>query len=50
MSMQPAGKTSCTHFFTLKVPAVRGLSAALAAVVRLIFLSHTMPRYLEVSV
>ena len=38
---------SCTNLFTLKVPAVKDFRAA---VVRLVFLSHTMPRYLNVSV
>ena len=56
MSMQPIGKDSLvlqtTNLLTLIVPAVKfkGLSAASAAVVRLIFLSHTMPRYLNASV
>jgi hypothetical protein len=51
VSMQPVGKNILFYkFLTLKVPVVKGLSAASAAVVKMIFLSHTMPRYLNVSV
>jgi len=45
VSMQPVlvRTLSCTNFFTLEVPAEKGLSAASAAVVGLILLSQTMP-------
>ena len=47
MSMQPVGKAVfLDKIFSLKVPAVKGLSAASAAVFKLMLLSHSMPRYL----
>jgi hypothetical protein len=42
VSMQPVQPKNILLYKLLKVPAVKGLSAASAAVVRLIFLSHTI--------